>query len=100
MIYSRRKKAVMLLATVLIMILGVRFCVATLNAEIVADKSYAIAVDGTDIDLDGTNNVVVYLKYTNSPSCFTTSEFELTFFPTHYIIVLQKVCLFLTVQDF
>ena len=31
------------LSTVFIIILGLRFCVGTLNAEIIADKSYAIA---------------------------------------------------------
>ena len=49
-----------------------------LNAEIIADKSYAIAVDGENIDLDGTNNVVVYLKYTNSGE-INASNINLTF---------------------
>ncbi|MBE5949777.1 MAG: hypothetical protein E7261_12280 [Lachnospiraceae bacterium] len=79
MIHNKRQKSVvMFLATVLIVILGLRFSVATLNAEIIADKSYAIAVDGENIDLDGTNNVVVYLKYTNSGE-INASNINLTF---------------------
>ena len=79
MIHNKRQKsAVMFLTTVFIIILGLRFCVGTLNAEIIADKSYAIAVDGENIDLDGTNNVVVYLKYTNSGE-INASNINLTF---------------------
>lgn len=79
MIHAKRQKsAVLFLATALIIIFGLRFCTDTLHAEIIADKSYAIAVDGENIDLDGTNNVVVYLKYTNSGE-INASNISLTF---------------------
>jgi len=68
MIYnSRRKSMIVILMTVLIIIVSMRFSANTVYADIDVDNSYSIAVSGMEgIVDDGLGNVVISLKYNDA----------------------------------
>lgn len=73
------KRTGILTAFVLFLAIASHFCMDFLQAEVIVDDSYSIAVSGgEDIDLDGVNNVLIYLKYTDYGR-INASNINLTF---------------------